>query len=33
MNLGKGNQAFHDLLNKNLALITQDLEDGNFSEM
>ncbi len=33
MNLGKGNQAFQDLLNKNLSLIVKDLGDGNFDEL
>ncbi|MFA6917436.1 MAG: hypothetical protein WC285_01190 [Candidatus Gracilibacteria bacterium] len=33
MNLSKGNQAFQDLLNKNLSLIVQDLGEGNFDEL
>lgn len=32
-NLSKGNQAFQDLLNKNLSLIVQDLGEGNFDEL
>lgn len=32
-NLSKENQAFQDLLKKNLTLITHDLESGNFEEM
>lgn len=33
MNLSKGNQAFQDLLDRNLSLIVQDLGEGNFDEM
>lgn len=33
MNLSKGNQAFQDLLKKNLSLVAQDLREGNFDEL
>lgn len=33
MNLSKGNQAFQNLLNKNLSLIAQDLGEGSFNEL
>jgi hypothetical protein len=33
MNLGKGNQAFQDLLKFNMHLILQDLRDGKFEEL
>lgn len=33
MNLSKGNQAFQDLLDRNLSLILQDLGNGSFDEM
>lgn len=33
MNLSKGNQAFQDLLKKNLSLVVNDLNEGNFDEL
>ena len=32
-NLSKGNQAFQDLLKKNLNLVVQDLKERNFDEL
>lgn len=32
-NLSKENQAFQDLLQKNLNLVVKDLEEGNFDEL
>lgn len=33
MNLSKGNQAFQDLLEKNIGFLVEDLREGNFDEL